>query len=75
MFQLRSEKTADLLAEKVKIMDEEASLLRERAQEQDNEVHRIKLSAIKVHVLHLAPTELFPVPTSAPQPLTINQKE
>ncbi|XP_041348880.1 merlin-like [Gigantopelta aegis] len=44
---LRSEKTADLLAEKVKIMDEEASLLRERAQEQDNEVHRIKLSAIK----------------------------
>ncbi len=45
---MRSEETADLLAEKVRIMDEEALLLREKSKEAENEVGRIKLSAIKV---------------------------
>ncbi|XP_067649246.1 merlin-like [Haliotis asinina] len=44
---MRSEETADLLAEKVRIMDEEALLLREKSKEAENEVHRIKVSAIK----------------------------
>ena len=45
---MRSEETAELLAEKVKILDEEAMLLTQKAAEAESEVHRIKISAIKV---------------------------
>ena len=45
---MRSEETAELLAEKVKILDEEAMLLTQKAAEAETEVHRIKISAIKV---------------------------
>ncbi|KAK7088485.1 merlin-like [Littorina saxatilis] len=44
---MRSEETAELLAEKVKILDEEAMLLTQKAAEAESEVHRIQISAIK----------------------------
>lgn len=45
---MRSEETAELLAEKVKILDEEAMLLTQKAAEAEAEAQRIKISAIKV---------------------------
>lgn len=44
---MRSEETAELLAEKVKVLDEESKLLTQKAAEAESEVHRIKISAIK----------------------------
>lgn len=44
---MRSEETAELLAEKVKILDEEAMLLTQKAAEAEAEAQRIKISAIK----------------------------
>lgn len=44
---MRSEETAELLAEKVKLLDEETMLLTQKAAEAEAEVHRIKISAIK----------------------------
>ncbi|KAL8614045.1 hypothetical protein ACOMHN_023280 [Nucella lapillus] len=44
---MRSEETAELLAEKVKVLDEESKLLTQKASEAETEVHRIKISAIK----------------------------
>nr|KAG5694285.1 hypothetical protein BaRGS_032003 [Batillaria attramentaria] len=44
---MRSEETAELLAEKVNVLDEEAMLLTQKAAEAEAEVHRIKISAIK----------------------------
>ena len=37
-----------MLAEKVKILDEESMLLTQKAAKAEAEVHRIKISAIKV---------------------------
>ena len=45
---MRSEETADLLAEKARIAEEEALLLTQKATEAEAEVQRIKISAIKV---------------------------
>ncbi|KAK2169142.1 hypothetical protein LSH36_12g20002 [Paralvinella palmiformis] len=44
---LRSEETADLLAEKARIAEEEALLLTQKAKEAEAEVQRIKMAAIK----------------------------
>ena len=55
---MRSEETAELLAEKVKILDEEAMLLTQKAAEAETEVHRIKISAIKVCCYHFAENRL-----------------
>ena len=56
---MRSEETAELLAEKVKILDEEAMLLTQKAAEAESEVHRIKISAIKVCCLCERPSARF----------------
>uniref|UniRef100_A0A7N8YA86 NF2, moesin-ezrin-radixin like (MERLIN) tumor suppressor a n=1 Tax=Mastacembelus armatus TaxID=205130 RepID=A0A7N8YA86_9TELE len=44
---LRSEQTADLLAEKAQIAEEEAKLLAQKAAEAETEMQRIKVSAIR----------------------------
>lgn len=44
---LRSEETAELLAEKARIAEEEASLLSQKANEAESEKNRIRLAAIK----------------------------
>lgn len=54
--QLRSEETADLLAEKAQIAEEEAKLLAQKAAEAEQEMQRIKVS--EHHLLiedHLGP--------------------
>lgn len=43
----RSEESADLLAEKAMIAEQEALLLHQKANEAENELQRIKLSVIK----------------------------
>lgn len=43
--QLRSEETADLLAEKAQIAEEEAKLLAQKAAEAEQEIQRIKVCA------------------------------
>lgn len=45
--QLRSEQTADLLAEKAQIAEEEAKLLALKAAEAETEMQRIKVSAMR----------------------------
>ena len=45
---MRSEETADLLAEKSRTTEEEAMLLRQKAKEAENEVQRIKMAARQV---------------------------
>lgn len=45
--QLRSEQTADLLAEKAQIAEEEAKLLAQKAAEAETEMQRIKVTAIR----------------------------
>lgn len=45
--QLRSEETADLLAEKAQIAEEEAKLLSQKASEAEMEMQRIKVTAIR----------------------------
>lgn len=45
--QLRSEQTADLLAEKAQIAEEEAKLLAHKAAEAETEMQRIKVTAIR----------------------------
>lgn len=47
-YQMRSEETADLLAEKARISEEEAMLLTKKAAEAESEVQRIKMAALKV---------------------------
>ena len=49
--QVRSEETAELLHEKMTVLDEEARLLTQKAAEAEAEVQRIKLTAIKVSYL------------------------
>ncbi|KAF4074227.1 hypothetical protein AMELA_G00237130 [Ameiurus melas] len=44
---LRSEETADLLAEKAEIAEEEAKLLAQKAAEAEQEIQRIKMTAIR----------------------------
>ncbi|ESO97541.1 hypothetical protein LOTGIDRAFT_103995 [Lottia gigantea] len=44
---IRSEESADLLAEKVRILDEEAQLLTQKASEAEGEVNRMKLTTMK----------------------------
>lgn len=44
---LRSEETADLLAEKAQIAEEEAKLLAQKAAEAEQEIQRIKMTAIR----------------------------
>ncbi|KAF5894636.1 merlin, partial [Clarias magur] len=44
---LRSEETADLLAEKAQIAEEEAKLLAQKAAEAEQEIYRIKMTAIR----------------------------
>lgn len=44
-WQLRSEETADLLAEKAQIAEEEAKLLAQKAAEAEQEIQRIKVCA------------------------------
>ncbi|XP_066512348.1 merlin-like [Hoplias malabaricus] len=44
---LRSEETADLLAEKAQIAEEEAKLLAQKAAEAEQEIQRIKVTAIR----------------------------
>ncbi|ELU09819.1 hypothetical protein CAPTEDRAFT_18813 [Capitella teleta] len=44
---MRSEETADLLAEKARISEEEAMLLTQKATEAEKEVQRIKMAAMK----------------------------
>jgi hypothetical protein len=46
--QVRSEEAADLLAEKVRVAEEEASLLSRKAAECEAEKQRMQLAAIKV---------------------------
>jgi len=45
---VRSEEAADLLAEKVRVAEEESHLLMRKATEADMEKQRIQLAAIKV---------------------------
>lgn len=45
--QLRSEQTADLLAEKAQIAEEEAKLLAQKAAEAETEMQRIKVTALR----------------------------
>lgn len=45
--QMRSEETADLLAEKAQITEEEAKLLAQKAAEAEQEMQRIKATAIR----------------------------
>lgn len=45
--QLRLEQTADLLAEKAQIAEEEAKLLAQKAAEAETEMQRIKVTAIR----------------------------
>lgn len=47
LLQLRSEQTADLLAEKAQIAEEEAKLLALKAAEAETEMQRIKVTAIR----------------------------
>ena len=47
-FQARSEETAELLAEKARMTEEEAMLLRQKSAEADAELQRFKLAAMKV---------------------------
>lgn len=44
---MRSEETADLLAEKAQITEEEAKLLAQKAAEAEQEMQRIKATAIR----------------------------
>ena len=48
ILQVRSEETAELLAEKARVAEEEASLLNQKASEAELEVQRIRLTARKV---------------------------
>lgn len=52
--QLRSEETADLLAEKAQIAEEEAKLLAQKAAEAEQEIQRIKVREVDVltHQIH-----------------------
>jgi len=52
--QVRSEEAADLLAEKVRIAEEESRLLMRKASEAEMEKQRIQLAAIKVLLLFIA---------------------
>jgi len=45
---MRSEETAELLAEKARVAEEEAMLLTQKAAEAESEIKRIKIAAIKV---------------------------
>ena len=45
---MRSEETAELLAEKARIAEEEASLLTQKASEAEAENNRIRISVMKV---------------------------
>ena len=45
---MRSEETAELLAEKARVAEEEAMLLTQKAAEAESEIKRIKMAAIKV---------------------------
>lgn len=47
LLQMRSEETADLLAEKAQITEEEAKLLAQKAAEAEQEMQRIKATAIR----------------------------
>lgn len=49
-FQLCSEETADLLAEKAQIAEEEAKLLAQKAAEAEQEMQRIKVSELHQHI-------------------------
>ena len=46
--QVRSEETAELLAEKAQVAEEEASLLNQKANDAENEIQRVKLAVLKV---------------------------
>jgi merlin protein len=48
MLQLRSEETADLLAEKVRCAEEESGLLSRKAQEAEREIERARMAAFRV---------------------------
>ena len=50
--QVRSEETAELLAEKERMTEEEAMLLRQKSADADAELQRFKLAAMKVPILH-----------------------
>ena len=50
---MRSEESADLLAEKARIAEEEALLLTRKSAEAEAEVQRIKISAMKVSLFVL----------------------
>lgn len=50
--QLRSEETADLLAEKAQIAEEEAKLLAHKAAEAEQERQRLEVTAIKTKEEH-----------------------
>lgn len=50
-WQLRSEETADLLAEKAQIAEEEAKLLAQKAAEAEQEIQRIKVCGLMFEVL------------------------
>ena len=45
---MRSEETAELLAEKAQVAEEEALLLAQKASEAEQEIQRIKMQALKV---------------------------
>ena len=47
-FKMRSEETAELLAEKARTTEEEAMLLRQKAAEGEAEINRIRMAVIKV---------------------------
>ena len=46
--QKRSQETTELLAEKAELAEAEANLLNQKSVESENEIQRIKISAIKV---------------------------
>ena len=50
--QARSEETAELLAEKARMTEEEAMLLRQKSADADAELQRFKLAAMKVPTWH-----------------------
>lgn len=52
--QRRSEETADLLAEKARISEEEALVLAKKASEAEAEIQRIKICAIKTEEQKIA---------------------
>lgn len=48
IFQRRSEETADLLAEKSRVAEEEAMLLGQKASEAEHKITQFRLTALKV---------------------------